>query len=901
MPATVIATSTPARAAAKKMAHGRTGAVTHARARARRRASSLWQRTFRATMAWFIMAALFATAVATPSASRDQKHGEMQQQHQQQHSAALQPAAHSCYYFIVHASDCKPAKDAVGNARCLSCAKDAVSKMPKVGYEHCTQALIEDACHGILPPEPPAPAKASDLTLTLLPDAATEKGAVCLDGSPAGYYFREGTDRDKWLLIFNGGGWCVGKDGTAAAAAAGCSERAEGALGSSKPWKPRLAEDAHGMTSSNCTINPAFCTWTMVYMYYCDGVSFSGDRATPVDVPGAKVSPIYFRGKRIMDANIADLLANRDLGAASRVVLSGHSAGGLATYLHADYLRTLLPESLGSYAAVPDAGFFLDHSDTTGAHSFGEGMRATFSLANASGVYNKQCLLSSTTDTDCIFPQNFAKYIATPMHVTQSQYDAWQLPNILKLGCDPPKQDCSVDQLKAFQQYRLDTMSQLNASGLFRPRKGYGIWNDACIAHTQGYYGDYMDNPAFAIPSSSGNTLAASLHAWVNSADALPLHIDDVPWPDNHGCAKLGQEVPNELDVQHHTAAGKGPPIAYWMSNPTLANETLLIAGAGMAGATVELCSDLGCNTKLASPAPAATWDQSVQLVLPNAVRAPTFVKVSAGSEAFTMPINAPEIWWAISGQPGVSVNGSLQVNELHPSWVNATIHIGETVRVFGRSLAWDSMGTCISGREVPVAVSTTKLDVPGGASVTASGANCFEATFSSDGLPVGTHLATVSTEWGAAAFGLTILPARPAVTQRNIEVSGFGGDLLKALAYASSLPNSEVKVILMDAAVYKLSTGLSLPPNATLQGVGPESMLEFSIQAPKSVGGNCSAPVKNLDFYKADCDPNNEHCFNDVKEYDNTTSSLQVSRLLGAKFIVCGDHRLVEFAVVHL
>eukprot|EP01043_Picozoa_sp_COSAG02_P073547 COSAG02_NODE_14346_length_1282_cov_1.005917_1_plen_123_part_10 len=123
-----------------------------------------------------------------------------------------------------------------------------------------------------------------------------------------------------------------------------------------------------------------------------------------------------------MDANIADLLANRDLGAASRVVLSGHSAGGLATYLHADYLQTLLPKSLESYAAVPDAGYFLDHRDMTGAYSFGEGMRATFSLANASSVYNKQCLLSAHADTDCIFPQNFAKYIATPMHVTQSQY-----------------------------------------------------------------------------------------------------------------------------------------------------------------------------------------------------------------------------------------------------------------------------------------------------------------------------------------------------------------------------------------------------------------------------------------------------------------------------------------------
>ena len=53
---------------------------------------------------------------------------------------------------------------------------------------------------------------------------------------------------------------------------------------------------------------------------------------------------------------------------------------------------------------------------------------------------------------DCIFPQNFAQHVATPMHVTQSQYDAWQLPNILKLGCDPPKGDCSAAQLATFQQ-----------------------------------------------------------------------------------------------------------------------------------------------------------------------------------------------------------------------------------------------------------------------------------------------------------------------------------------------------------------------------------------------------------------------------------------------------------------
>ena len=45
------------------------------------------------------------------------------------------------------------------------------------------------------------------------------------------------------------------------------------------------------------------------------------------------------------------------------------------------------------------------------------------------------------------------------------------------------------------------TQEKLRAKGF---SAGNAIWNDACIAHTQGYYGDYYDNAAYAIPSGSG-------------------------------------------------------------------------------------------------------------------------------------------------------------------------------------------------------------------------------------------------------------------------------------------------------------------------------------------------------------------------------------------------------------
>ena len=47
------------------------------------------------------------------------------------------------------------------------------------------------------------------------------------------------------------------------------------------------------------------------------------------------------------------------------------------------------------------------------------------------------------------------------------------------------------------------------------------------------------------VPSGSGNTLAASLRGWA-AAGGDPrgpgtMYIDRVPWPENKGCAGLGE------------------------------------------------------------------------------------------------------------------------------------------------------------------------------------------------------------------------------------------------------------------------------------------------------------------------------------------------------------------------
>ena len=93
------------------------------------------------------------------------------------------------------------------------------------------------------------------------------------------------------------------------------------------------------------------------------GNSFSGNNDDAVVVDG---NPLYFRGRRNLDAALADISANYGYSKATKVLLSGCSAGGLSTFLHADYVNSLLPASVIQYGAAPISGFFLDHTNVDG-------------------------------------------------------------------------------------------------------------------------------------------------------------------------------------------------------------------------------------------------------------------------------------------------------------------------------------------------------------------------------------------------------------------------------------------------------------------------------------------------------------------------------------------------------
>jgi len=198
----------------------------------------------------------------------------------------------------------------------------------------------------------------------LTADAAGPDHAKCLDGTPPVYYHIPGwgDGADKWFIHQQGGGWCYSIED--------CVGRSKGSLGSTSK-DPKTRTLGGGYFAYDNTTNPLMWNWNKIEIRYCDGASVSGDR-----VDQEPSSKLWFRGRAILDAEIKSILNDRGMNNATDVIVSGCSAGGLATFLHCDYwaaaigkATTAMTGTGAQVACVPDSGFFLDEERSPKYHS----------------------------------------------------------------------------------------------------------------------------------------------------------------------------------------------------------------------------------------------------------------------------------------------------------------------------------------------------------------------------------------------------------------------------------------------------------------------------------------------------------------------------------------------------
>ncbi|XP_065888301.1 uncharacterized protein [Dysidea avara] len=358
---------------------------------------------------------------------------------------------------------------------------------------------------------------AVDLSLTLVTDALDE-GAVCLDGSPPGYYLRKGsTDPNKWIIHMEGGGYCSDEND--------CVKRSFTDLGSSKKWIQTIG--VAGFLSDDCSENPHFCGWTVAFIPYCDGGIYSGNIIHPVKVG---IHTIYFRGIRILDTVISALLTV-GVSNAEHVILTGCSAGGLSTYLHADRVRKMIPSNIPMHA-IADAGYFIDVPNTHGQHVSQDHGKYIFKMQNASGGMNQDCIAANSKTNEewkCGSVQFSYQYIKSPIFTYNSAFDTWQLANILELGCLPPK--CSEEQMKQLEHYGQEFMAAVSPA-IQSPTNGAFI--DSCLIHCQS-----LSTASWTKFKVDNQTVGDTFYAWMTGNDAVyKSKVVDCAFPCNPTCPK---------------------------------------------------------------------------------------------------------------------------------------------------------------------------------------------------------------------------------------------------------------------------------------------------------------------------------------------------------------------------
>ncbi|XP_019153374.1 PREDICTED: pectin acetylesterase 8-like [Ipomoea nil] len=373
------------------------------------------------------------------------------------------------------------------------------------------------------------------VNITIL-KSAVKTGAVCLDGSPPAYHLDRGIDNgiNNWLIQLEGGGWCHN--------ITNCLARKKTRLGSSKEMASPLAFSA--ILHNKPEFNPDFHTWNRVKIKYCDGASFTGDVE--------KVDPatnLHFRGARIFPAVINDLLA-KGMKNAKNAILSGCSAGGLATILHCDKFKELLPKT-AKVKCFSDAGYFVNVKAISGKPVFEEYYNDIVNLHGSAQHLPRSCI-AKLKPSLCFFPQNVVSDIKTPLFLINSAYDHWQVRNaLIPAVADPSGEwnkckadivNCLPNQLKTLQEYRLEFLKAFNG---LEPSKERGYFIDSCYLHCQTELQMFwhMHNST----RLSNKTVAQAAADWFFNRDLF--RKIDCPYPCNKSCTKTATLLLDDRDL----------------------------------------------------------------------------------------------------------------------------------------------------------------------------------------------------------------------------------------------------------------------------------------------------------------------------------------------------------------
>ena len=187
---------------------------------------------------------------------------------------------------------------------------------------------------------------------------ATYPDAVCNDGSSAAYMIRPGVGAaaKRWVLYLEGGGECF--DDTSCLVRANKTGQYASGYTTSNFYRdhPDQLPPGGGILDASTATNPDFYDSTIVYFLYCSSDDWSGAKTGSGAFDKTMSATWNFQGRAIAHGILADLVATRGLHAATEVLLTGSSAGGLGVLVNTNDLAGMLPASV-RFLAYSDAAY----------------------------------------------------------------------------------------------------------------------------------------------------------------------------------------------------------------------------------------------------------------------------------------------------------------------------------------------------------------------------------------------------------------------------------------------------------------------------------------------------------------------------------------------------------------
>lgn len=148
------------------------------------------------------------------------------------------------------------------------------------------------------------------------------------------------------------------------------------------------------------------------------------------------------------------------------MIISGTSAGGLATYIHSNKIRDVIPAS-AALRAVPDAGYFVDLPSTRGQYIYRESVQNGYALWNASTGADSKCW-SSYGESDrwrCLMAQYTFPFSTVPTYILNSAIDAASMGFIYDVGCSLTVNttgNCNASQVRDSAVHNRMMMTMIN-------------------------------------------------------------------------------------------------------------------------------------------------------------------------------------------------------------------------------------------------------------------------------------------------------------------------------------------------------------------------------------------------------------------------------------------------------